>query len=909
MAVIAASGTLTYQQLYRQSMHLGYLLRQAGAHPGQLIAIVIEKGWEQIVAVLGILFSGAAYLPIDPSLPDERLCYLLEHGQVQIVLTQSGVLDRIVWPQHLQLFCIDALDMQQEDLSPLPVFQQPEDLAYVIYTSGSTGLPKGVMINHRGAVNTILDINQRFTISEADRVLALSALNFDLSVYDIFGLLAAGGTIVIPAEGAMRNPAVWLELLIQERVTLWNSVPALFQMLIEFTEADADLLQRACLRLVLLSGDWIPVSLPDRGRELLPTIDIISLGGATEASIWSILYPITVVDSAWKSIPYGRPMLNQRFAVLNEGLEPCPVWVPGTLYISGIGLAQGYWRDDVKTNASFFLHPHTGERLYCTGDLGRYLPDGTIEFLGREDFQVKVQGHRIELGEIEETLFLHPSVKAAVTIAVTEPRGEKRLVSYVVLQPAEESSATRAPISSPYSKEKASVSYKVEQLRGLSSWGHASSDASHGKDDVFRRLQLQYGQRNIRQDGDKPVIELSHTVQDSALLAKYRERLSYRTFLQDAVSMTQMEVFLSVLALVEIDGLPKYRYPSAGGIYPVQVYLSVKSGRIEGLAEGVYYYHPQHHQLVMLSAHGADMRHIHAEINQSIYEDSAFTLFLIAQTKGIEEQYGDAAKDFCLLEAGYMSQLLMAEASLYQIGLCPVGGLNFSAIRDMFLLEESHIFVHALLGGHVDPMVATGWSFLPGQSHADMEPSALHIVPDSRTTQKKITTTLRKFLQEKLPEYMIPSTILVLDALPLTANGKVDRNNLPAPVIIESNSEEVFVAPQSELQKNIATIWQEMLPHAKIGLHDNFFDLGGNSLLMVRAYTKLRKIIQQDLSIIEMFFHYPTIHSLTEFLTKNQPFQAPVPVQEHTVASIRQKTDGQQRDARRQHRMEERNRA
>ena len=182
----------------------------------------------------------------------------------------------------------------------------------------------------------------------------------------------------------------------------------------------------------MMSGDWIPLTLPDKIRALQPSIQIISMGGATEASIWSILYPIETVDLAWPSIPYGKAMVNQTFSVLNDALEPCPVWVPGQLYIGGIGLAKGYWQDEEKSNASFFHHPRTGERLYRTGDLGRYLPDGNIEFLGREDFQVKIQGFRVELGEVEAILIQHPAVRACVAAVQGEAQREKRLVAYVV---------------------------------------------------------------------------------------------------------------------------------------------------------------------------------------------------------------------------------------------------------------------------------------------------------------------------------------------------------------------------------------------------------------------------------------------------------------------------------------------
>ena len=432
-AVVSTQQTLTYEELYGRSNQVGRWLQRLGARPNVLVAVVMEKGWEQVVAVLGVLQSGAAYLPIDPALPKERLWYLIGQSEVGLVLTQSWLEKELDWPEGVQRLCVDSEDLEKIDNRPLEPVQKPEDLAYVIFTSGSTGLPKGVMIDHRGAVNSIYDINHRFGVEPEDRVLALSSLNFDLSVYDIFGTLAAGGTIIIPDASATRDPAHWLELLVREKVTIWNSVPALMQMLVEY--APGRLEKISChLRLVLLSGDWIPLTLPDQIKSLLPDAQVISLGGATEASIWSILYPIEDIDRDWKSIPYGRAMLNQSVYVLNQTLDPCPVWVTGELYIGGIGVAKGYWRDEEKTRTRFIKHPQTGEYLYRTGDIGRYVVDGNIEFIGREDFQVKVQGYRIELGEIETALEQHAKVRTAIVTALGELLGGKRLVAYIVAE-------------------------------------------------------------------------------------------------------------------------------------------------------------------------------------------------------------------------------------------------------------------------------------------------------------------------------------------------------------------------------------------------------------------------------------------------------------------------------------------
>jgi amino acid adenylation domain-containing protein len=448
-AVVAADRRLTYGELSGAADRLAAELRRLGARPGKLVAVILEKGWEQAVAVLAILRAGAAYLPIDPGLPQERRWYLLEQGDVEIALTRPAGAGGPGWPRRVTVLAVEHPHPPVPS-SPPPSQGEGEarssDLSYVLFTSGSTGVPKGVMIEHRGAANTVADVNRRFGISEADRVLALSSLSFDLSVWDLFGVLGAGGRVVMPDPELSRDPAHWHELVVREGVTVWNSVPALVELYVEHLERHGEPWP-GHLRLVMMSGDWIPVGLPGRIRALGAGgagAELISMGGATEASIWSILFPIGEVDPAWKSIPYGRPMTNQTFEVLDERLDPCPDWVPGHLYIGGTGLARGYWKDETRTRASFVTHPRTGERLYRTGDFGRWLPDGNIEFLGREDLQVKIQGYRVELGEIEAVLARHPGVRDAVVAAVGEARGHKRLVAWYVadsrrrhLEPAE----------------------------------------------------------------------------------------------------------------------------------------------------------------------------------------------------------------------------------------------------------------------------------------------------------------------------------------------------------------------------------------------------------------------------------------------------------------------------------------
>jgi amino acid adenylation domain-containing protein len=428
LALIAEDRKMSYAELERESRLLATRLVELGAKPNTLVAIAMEKGWEQVVAVLAILRAGAAYLPVDPHLPEARTGFLLANGEVAIVLTQSWMADRVRSPDDVTLLVVTGADYGETECC-LPA-ARPSDIAYVIYTSGSTGNPKGVVIEHQAAFNTILDVNQRCGISANDKILALSSLSFDLSVYDIFGPLSAGAAIVFPHRSGTKDSGHWLATVVQSEVTVWNSVPALFDLLVE--EALDRQVLLPTLRLAMLSGDWIPLELPAKARRVAPSLAVFAMGGATEAAIWSNYKWVDEIDPDWASIPYGYPLANQFYEVLNAALEPCPDWVEGDLYIGGRGLARGYWRDVERTAQSFNVHPRTGKRLYRTGDRGRYRSKGEIEFLGRRDLQVKVQGHRIELSEIEQALLRHPDVRAAVVQMEGERFGAKRLLAYVV---------------------------------------------------------------------------------------------------------------------------------------------------------------------------------------------------------------------------------------------------------------------------------------------------------------------------------------------------------------------------------------------------------------------------------------------------------------------------------------------
>ncbi|HEX7182532.1 MAG TPA: amino acid adenylation domain-containing protein [Thermoanaerobaculia bacterium] len=467
LAVIFEGERLTYAELNRRANRLAHHLRALGAGPGSLVAVHLDRCAEMVVAVLGILKAGAAYVPLESSWPPDRLHWILSQKGIAHLLTQAGKLETVESLPHLpalaHVVCLDGrpipaaaeggrlvvgaalwtpADLKRRPDGDPPPAAGPDDRAYIIFTSGSTGTPKGVVVRHRPVVNLIHWVNRRFDVGPDDRVLFITNLSFDLSVYDIFGLLAAGGTVRVAPASEVRDPQRLLRILAEEPITFWDSAPAALQQLAPFFPPAGAPPVSTRLRLVFNSGDWIPVTLPGRVRECFPNVRFVSLGGATEATVWSNFYPIEEVSPWWASIPYGRPIENARYHVLDAGLEPCPPGVPGDLYIGGECLSSGY--DEPGLTACKYIPDPFGEepggRLYKTGDRARTWAGGLMEFLGRVDTQVKVRGFRIELGEIESVLAGHPAVREAVVLAREDTPGDQRLVAYLIPEPEQAAS-------------------------------------------------------------------------------------------------------------------------------------------------------------------------------------------------------------------------------------------------------------------------------------------------------------------------------------------------------------------------------------------------------------------------------------------------------------------------------------
>ncbi|GJD16875.1 non-ribosomal peptide synthetase [Rivularia sp. IAM M-261] len=557
VALIFGNQQLTYRELNEQANQLARYLQELEVKPEVIVGICMKRSPEMVIALLAILKVGGAYVPLDPAYPEERLAFMLEDSQAKVLLTQTHLAQLFAKPKA-NVVCVDSDYhlFSQQSTSNISSGVKPSNLAYVIYTSGSTGVPKGVAIEHQSCVALLTWSREVFTDDDLAGVLASTSICFDLSVFELFVPLSWGGTVIL-VENALHLQELPTE------VTLVNTVPSIITQLLQVDGLPAS------VRTVNLAGEPLQNQIVQQIYQNNNIQKVFNLYGPSEDTTYSTF---TLVKKEDIIVTIGRPVDNTQVYLLDSQLQPVPIGVPGEIYIGGAGLAKGYLNRPELTKERFIPNPFSNElnsRLYKTGDLARYLPDGNLEYLGRQDHQVKIRGFRIELGEIESALLKHPCVREVVVLASEEKSGDKQLVAYVV----------------------------------------------------------------------------------------------------------------------------------------------------------------------------------------------------------------------------------------------------------------------------------------------------------SLTDQTPTTDELRNHLKQLLPEYMAPGVFMLLDSLPLLPNGKVDRRALPAPESLRPNLTITYQAPQSQIEQQIAKLWQEVLHLDKVGIHDNFFDLGGNSLLMLQVNHKLRAILQREISVVTMFQN-PTINSLAQYLSQ-----------------------------------------
>ncbi len=934
-ALICQGQRHSYGDLAGQAEAVRRALVEAGCGPDDIVAVMQPKSALQVASVLGVLCAGAAYLPMDMKEPAARRNAIMQNARVRLALVQGEVSD---WPEAVRSLDVASLEPGQAALlRSWP--KDPADLAYVIYTSGTTGTPKGVMLEHGAVLNTVADINSRFQVTQRDVLLGVANLNFDLSVYDIFGIFAAGGVLVLPDEDRRSDPGHWAWLVREHGVTLWNSVPAQMHMLLTSLAGEAPLKRALGLRLAMLSGDWIPSALPPALHAAFPDITVMSLGGATEAAIWSIGYEVPRDMEEGVAIPYGTPLANQWLHVLDSRLRPCPDWTVGHLYIGGAGLARGYLNDAQRTRERFIVHPQSGERLYHTGDLGRYRPDGVIEFLGRDDTQVKIRGHRIELGEVESVLGSHPAVRAAVALITGETPQRYKLAAFV--EPCRQvedtlpeeveilgyvcAAAGDAAIARVDRKllgrwmelsNRTALLGMVGTLRGLGFF--ADKAARHSLEDIMtagrvhprmRRLLSRWlavlcDQRLLVLEADSGLYKLAATPPEARELPlcwdelqRVENELHYGQKLLDYLRLSSDH--LPALLQGRTDPLdllfPRGSLDTALSAYNDNLVSRCLNNIIREalltLANARKETPDRPLRVLEIGAGvGGTTRALIEDLDGKpvTYRFTDVSTFFLNEARERFVRYPWVDYGLFDINKPYWEQGVAAGAFdvivcanvLHNSNHAPTvlaalkelaapGGILMviEAIGNQYSLLTSMEFKEGLTG-FADVRAETGQTFFTREQWLEMFSAVgadllcQYPGPEDRLAamgQVAFVTRfprrhravsageLASFAGERLPRYMVPAHIEVLPAMPLSANGKVDRMALArrAGARKEEAAPRLGQAPHEGLEQRVAAIWTAALNRGDIGRKEDFFAAGGDSLLIAQVVAKMRETLAE----------------------------------------------------------------
>jgi amino acid adenylation domain-containing protein/FkbM family methyltransferase len=868
IALVCEEARLTYHELNRRANRLAhYLRRNHDVGPDQIVALCVERSIEMVIGLLAVLKAGGAYLPLDPDLPNERLTTMILDARPSVVLT----LERLVGKFEarptaegsegvaLGEASLIALDGNRSRLERLPDCNPAksatsQNSAYLIYTSGSTGAPKAVIVPHRGVVNRLDWMQDRYGLSFDDVVLQKTPYFFDVSVWEFFWPLREGARLVIAPPGAHRAPEHLASIIAREGVTTVHFVPALMKAFLDVSKPAAT----TRLRLVICSGEALSACLRNSFYES-QTAELHNLYGPTEASIDVTSFACAPTDSA-VSVPIGLPIWNTQIHILDEAFRLAPIGAAGELFIGGVGLARGYLNRADLTAERFVPNPFgaDGSRLYRSGDLGRYNADGNIEFLGRIDHQVKIRGFRIELGEIEATLMRMSGVREAVVVARRDAEGDSRLVAHVVPDPAQ------LPVLSRYLEMRDDPTY-------------ADLPIFESPDDTIlfhkNKAETTFLYREI--------------FEDESYVPEWLRIADGACVLDVGANIGMFSLFASGCAvgvrLLAFEPIPDvFRVLCANDrLHDLRAELfDCALGAVEGVASFDYF-----PNATLLSGAGA------------------------------AEEALDTVKTFVARQADISEidlDALAVERLTHKTVLCPVRTLS-SIIRsraiehiDLLKIDVERAEIDVLLGiepqdwSKIDQVIVEvhdiderlsktlgllreqGFHVEERQSHSLLGTNLFNVfatrsarrsIERARPQQKvgspdRWIASLRMALRSSLPDYMIPAAFVPLHRLPIGSNGKADRKAL-----IERNPDErsasSFAGPRSVTERLIAREFSRVLGVESIGVNESFFDRGGHSLGAVKLADRIRGVICSNLPVAAIF-QAPTVAELAQWISSRK---------------------------------------
>ena len=990
---------LTYSELNRQANQLAHHLKTLGVGPNVIVGVYLDRSPEMVITFLGILKAGGAYLPLDSSYPKSRIAFMIEDARVRVLLTRQRMVDEL--PQQTAIpICVDSdwdviATHSQQNLSSSV---SADNLAYVIYTSGSTGKPKGVCVIHK-AINRLVLNTDYVDLAPSDVIAQASNSSFDAATFEIWGALLNGARLVGISRDVTLSPQDFAAQIKEEKITTLFLTTALFNQMVR--EVDSPF---STLRHILFGGEAVDPRCVKQVLDHSPPARLLHVYGPTENTTYSTWHLVDDVPEAATTVPIGKPISNSQTYVLDSRLQPVPVGVPGELFTGGDGLSRGYLNRPDLSAEKFIPHPYSekaGERLYRTGDKARLLEDGSIEFLGRFDNQVKVRGFRIELGEIEAELENHPAVTEAIVVAREDLPGDRRLVAYVVqnqdydgelkqetatdLQ-AEQVSQWGMVFDDIYSQDSPTAdptfniigwksSYTGEQIppgemaewlddtverilslhpasvleigcgTGLILFQVAQHCARYRGVDVselaldYLRRQLSEPQRSLPQvelfrraaddfegigagefDGvilnsviqyfpsidylarvlegavncvspggfifvgdvrSLPLLRAFHCsvelskAESSLPIEELRQRAQMK-MMQDDELVIDPDFFIALKhrlpAISHVEVLPK-RGRAHNELTQFRYQVVIHVGELHAAAPNISWLDYERDALSvtaverLLKDNQLDAFGIKGVPNARLSEPVAIAEMLAGEETGTAEEIRNRVKSFA--SAGVDPQHLwtLAEELGYQANINWArpgieGRFDVAFLRDR--LADSM---------RLDTIF---WPSIQDHSLAPLNRYANN--PMHGVFARKAVPELKRHLHEKLPDYMVPATFVMLEAMPLTPNGKVDRRALPAPEQVRPELEEAFVAPRTSTEEALANIWTRILSIERIGVHDDFFELGGHSLLATQVISRIRGEFSLDLPLRRLF-ELPTIAQLAQVIDVERRggkvFQAP----------------------------------
>ncbi|GEO12155.1 non-ribosomal peptide synthetase [Segetibacter aerophilus] len=971
IALVLEEQTMTYKVLNEKANQLARFLSASGVGAETLVPLCIERSTGMIISILGILKAGGAYVPIDPSYPPERIDFMLQDTKANLVVASADTSERVPNKSGISKVVIDGFDKELIDtqsVSNLSVPVEQDQLAYVIYTSGSTGRPKGVLVEHRSIANFITAQSQYFNIGSIERIVQFSNYCFDASIEQIFLALTNGASLILFKEGFQLNPEQFSTFLNEARVTHLHSTPFFLE----------NLIPEKCnfLRRVVSAGDLCRRELVNKWKGVA---SFYNKYGPTETAISVLEYKVEI-DSLKNStsVPIGKPVSNVAVYILNKNYTVCPIGIPGEIYIGGIQVTRGYLNRPDLTSERFVEHlsPFLPPRLYRTGDMGRWLADGNLEYLGRIDDQVKVHGYRIEIGEIESALNELSFVdNSCVVVKEDKETRNNHLVAYFIpnqsavklkenqlydeqvaswkeiheneyVSAAENiedpefnilgwnDSFTRNPIPKEHMREwlidivNVICSGKVERVLEIGSGSgliyyqlagkvakYIGTDFSRASIEMIRnRISLglrDYGPTELQVSAAHEVrVDVGEAIDTIVLnsIIQYFPGQGYlsnviencisilhekgRIVIGDVRDLRTLKLFK---ARLKLEKLPDYVSIQEFNWGVEQDMLTEE----ELCFSPEYFYglkakYPQISHVEIVWKHGSYINELTAyrftaviyvgmqkqvfEPEWQIWNSVVGSAKAIAQLEdGVpviaikqmpnprlqrESKLLETIKNGSAKNVGQLAAILADVGEADEVSKL-ITNVEAKGYSYKLLVDEDPLKLNILIEQTPSDQFIELANYSTKNVNGEMVP--LTNIPLFNDISSQLQKDIKNLVLKKLPEYMLPSKFVAIQKMPLNNNGKIDRKFLSLIENTASDSRGNYVAPRNDLEKSIADIWKSLLNIDQAGINDNFFELGGHSLLAVRVISAIRKRLNIDLGVRDIF-SYPTIKELAVYL-------------------------------------------